>query len=199
MANAWIVPMMFAVCISFMAYYFMPFGIFLVGMLGAMSAIAGVVAIWKIGGKKYPITVHIYVDRFDGITCDSTGRGFRKRDRKTNKSFIQLVDGSKIADPGKEWEISNSGGGRILNFYTDDYTVFHPFKFTVDKEGMKAFAIPSDQRQWLADQFRINKRVTEKWDKLTKIMPFIAIIITAVACGIMFLLAGMGIGSMTGG
>jgi hypothetical protein len=177
----------------------MPFGVFLVGSLGAMCSIAGIVAIWKMGKKKYPVMVHIYVDRFGGITCDSSISGFRKRDKKTNKSFIQLVNGDKIADPGREWEISNSGGGRILNFYTDDYTVFHPFKFIVDKNEMKGFIIPSDQRQWLADQFRINKRVTEKWDKLTKIMPFIAIIITAVACGIMFLLAGMGIGSMTGG
>jgi hypothetical protein len=198
MVNAWVLPILLMVGVGVMGFCTLPEIVFIIALMGAMVAACFAVGIWKMGQRKYPINVHIYVDKFNGISCDYSKGGYRTRDKKTNKYFIVLTSGDKIADPGREWEVSSSGGGRVLNLYTNDYVGFHPFKFTADKEVLEAVCIPSDYRQWLADQFRINKRVTEKFDKWAKIFPWISIIIVAIACGLMFLFTGMGISTMCG-
>lgn len=199
MGNKMVAVVLLGVLLGALAMFMVPPIMFIIGSIGAMIAICFVIAVWKFAPRLYPITVHIYTDKYGGMSHDYTKRGRRIRDKADNY-FIELTNGDRIKDPGRKWAIDGDASP-VLNVYTSDYKIFHPFEMEKVTEGFKANLVNANDKQWIADQYRINKRITDKpmsptMEKLLMVMP---VIIVCIMCGLIFLMFSMGITTLCGG
>jgi len=170
--NQWVLVFTAIIPVGTMAFFFVPLILLIPGLIGALITIVAVISIWKIAPKLMPIRLMIYTDKHGGISLDFATRAKRVKD-KAGKYWLECSDGFRIPDPGRKYEISGANG-RVLNLYTNNYTEFHPYKFTVDKDKLEAKLIPVEHRQWLADQMEATMNVTqppEKW--YTKLVPWL--------------------------
>ncbi len=199
--NQWMLAVTVGILLGAMFFLFSPLSWFILGLTGAMITLSYVISIWKLGKRSFPITVNVFTDKRGGIEFDYSKRARRVRQKgEGEKYFLELTTGEKVPDPGRQHQITGDAGV-LYNLYTNDYRVFFPFGMKVNKD-MKEFEqalIPVQERQWIADQYRINKRLTNKPNPLMeKIMLIAPILIVCIFCGLTWMLFAMGMRTMCG-
>ena len=192
--NQWITVVLVGILVSAMGMLLVDAIIFILIMIGALMTLSFVVAVWKFGQKMYPITVNIFTDKRGGIEFDYSKRAKRIKKGDNKKYFLSLTSGEEIPDPGRKFQITGDAGV-IYNLYTNNYMDFSPFEMVINKETKeyKNSLVPIADRQWIADQLRINKRITNKPNPMMERFMLVApILVVCIFCGLTYLLFAMG-------